>query len=132
MSDIESVAAVLEWPAHFPDGCPPVEADDLAGNILYLVGSNPPTADDFRSAAERGAFPDGPPCERAALSCGVARDSMDRLRKAVPRLRAMRIAQASLQPQHGKLRQTGRPGHHSMWLRAYALQAAPSLFTVVS
>lgn len=41
------------------------------------------------------------------------------------------IAQALLHAEHGKLKPTGKPGHHSMWLRAAALGMAPSLFEVI-
>lgn len=132
MSNARSVEASPEWPRHFPPGCPPTDAHDLAGLVLYLVGSSPPTSEDFESAAERGAFPDAPDCHRAALSCGLTLDYITKLRDDVPRLRSKMIAQANLQPEHGKLKQTGKPGHHSMWLRAAALSSAPALFEVIS
>lgn len=131
MASTQETIDTGEWPPHFPIGCPPRDAAELSGNVLYLVRSNPPAAEDFLSAAERGAFPDAPACERAALSCGLTRDYIERLRRSVPRLRAMHVARASLQAHHGKLKQTMKPGHHSMWLRTAALRAAPRLFEVI-
>lgn len=131
MSNSRTMDISPEWPAHFPPGCPPADARDLDGPVLYLVSSNPPVAKDFESAAQRGAYPGAPACERAALSCGLTLDYITTLRKAVPRLRPMMIAQALLGAECGKLKQTGKPGHHSMWLRAAALERAPSLFKVI-
>ncbi len=131
MPESEETSEMEEWPPHFPDGCPPVTAFDLSEVVLYLVKSDPPVAEDFLSAAERGAFADALPCERAALSCGLTLQYIEQLRKAVPRLRLMRIASAALQAQQGKIGQTGKPGHYSMWLRSSALRTAPTLFRVV-
>ncbi len=131
MSNSRTIETHPEWPEHFPPGCPPADARDLADPVLYLVSSNPPVAKDFESAAQRGAFPGAPACERAALSCGLTLTYIAALRKSVPRLRSMMIAQALLHAEHGKLKPTGKPGHHSMWLRAAALGMAPSLFEVI-
>ena len=120
-----------EWPNHFPQNCPPADADDLAHAVLYLVEGNPPTAEDFLSACERNQFVGKPECERASLSCGLTEKYIMQLKEAVPRLRTMHIAKADLIAGHGKIKPTGKPGHHSMWLYAGALKTAPSLFRVV-
>lgn len=58
----------MHWPSHFPQGCPPLEATDLDGELFYLA-HRPPQANDYRSAQENGLFPKGDPHERAGLSC---------------------------------------------------------------
>lgn len=119
-----------EWPSHFGEGCPPVEADDLDRKIFYLVSQCPPVARDFQSAIERGAFDQGPPCLRAGLSCAVEGGSLLKLQQRVPRLRRYRLASAELTAEHGKYQQTtDRLDHYTMWLRARALKSAPDLFS---
>lgn len=120
-----------EWPVHFPPDYPPVDTLELDHEIFYLVANHPPRQQDFLSAMERYVYLRHPPCERAALSCGIDRCYIEELRNAVPRLRSMLIAHATLEPEHGRIKQTGRPGHHSMWLRHTALADAPRLFEVV-
>lgn len=118
------------WPTHFPSHCPPSDAADLSHTVLYLVTSDPPTADDFVSALERNWFVGKPDCERASLSCGITLEYIQQLRESVPRLRQMLIVESQLDASHGKIKPTGKPGHHSMWLLAVALQRAPTLFRV--
>lgn len=119
-----------EWPDHFPPDCPPQDAGDVDRAVFYLIAHDPPQASDFLSALERGAFKGNPICGRAGLSCGVERNYVESLRNDVPRLRPMHVAVATLKPEQGKLKQTGKPGHHSLWLRREALAAAPTLFRV--
>lgn len=119
-----------EWPAHFPADCPPAASSPLDGRVFYLVGSSPPVAEDFESALERDAFRDEPACQRAALSCGLTLEYVLALRK-FPRLKKHHVASATLRPEQGRIQATRGRGHHSMWLRADALRAAPSLFEVL-
>lgn len=119
------------WPPHFPLDCPPKEALNLNHRVFYLVMHNPPVPTDFLSAMERHVYLQHPPCQRAALSCGISQSYLEELRNIVPRLRPMMIAQAQFISIHGKLKQTGRPGHHSLWLRRAALLEAPMLFEVI-
>ena len=53
MPESEETSEMEEWPRHFPDHCPPAAASDLSGEVLYLVKSDPPVAEDFLSASER-------------------------------------------------------------------------------
>ena len=120
-----------EWPQHFPANCPPEDALDLTGTVWYLVAHDPPKPEDFRSATERNAFVGKPECERASLSCGRTHEYIASLRNAIPRLRTMHVACAESNSNHGKIKATGKPGHHSMWLTAAALRDAPTRFRVV-
>lgn len=119
-----------EWPEHFPPACPPVDARELSDCVYYLVNHDPCQRSDFSSAAERGVFPTAPECERAALSCGLSLTYIRGLKAAVARLRFYKVAMGELLPIHGKLKQTGRPGHYSMYLRAAWLERATELFKV--
>ena len=124
--------SLIEWPSHFPANCPPVDAIDLEHTIFYLVEHDPPDQKDFLSAKERNTFAGKPECERASLSCGLTRSYIDQLKESVPRLRPMRVAESTLNSEHGKIKPTGKPGHHSVWLRAAALISATSIFRVVA
>lgn len=119
------------WPTHFPEDCPPKCSTPLDGKVLYLVEYNPPEPKDFLSALERGVFQGKPLCLRASLSTGLDVNYMRSLRESIPRLRKRHIAGAVLAATHGFIKQTGRPGHHSMWLTREALTKAPQLFEVL-
>jgi len=101
--------------------------------MMSFTSSNrhPPNATDFRSALERGVFAGQPECQRAALSCGLEKDYLSALRKGIPRLRRFMISRAKLGPEHDRIKQTGNPGHYSLWLFANALLLAPTLFEVL-
>lgn len=120
------------WPDHFPSDCPPENAKDVQHEIYYLVAHVPPQADDFLSALQKGFFQDSDPCQRASLSCGLSRKYIEALRASIRRLRSHRVAKASLCPHHGKIKETGHPGHHSLWLRSDALRQALEIFEVLS
>lgn len=127
-----ATAAVVRWPAHFPSCCPPTDARDLQGKVYRLVATDPPTAADMLSALERGAFPKKDQCQRAALSCALTVEDLAAIRNNVPKLRDQMIAFASLSAADGKIKQTGRPGHYSMWLCASTLQNSANLFKVAT
>ena len=125
-----SIAADLEWPAHFPADCPPQDADALSGMVYMLVATDPPTARDMECAMDRGSYKNDSPCLRAALSCARSRNHLEELRERFPRLRKHAIGAAPLAPEHGKIKQTRGHGHYSMWLRAKHLRVGHTLFQV--
>ena len=120
-----------EWPSHVPVGCPPPDAADLSGTVFMLVATDPPTPRDMVCAMERHSFRNKPPCLRAALSCARDAEHLRELRQGVPRLAKHLVARAALTTEHGKIKQTGRQGHYSMWLRARYLGTVHSLFEVL-
>ena len=120
-----------EWPAHFPPGCPAEDTPDVNGPVFHLVRGAP---EDWLSHLERGiesTNPEVTDCQRAALSCYLTIEDIREFREAIPRFRGRGIARADLEPRHGKIRETGNEGHHSLWLRAQYHQDCPSLFTMV-
>lgn len=122
----------VEWPDHFPNpGCPPEDVRPVSEDVFYLVSANPPTQKDFRSAIERGAFPDYPPCQRASLSCYLTERYAQQAKGNSPRLKKYVVSRATLSSSNGVIKQTGRPGHHSLWLTKSSLAAAPDLFEVI-
>ncbi len=120
-----------EWPEHFPRGCPPTDALDLEHRVYYLVATSVPTAKDMECAIERNTHVGRPECLRASLSCGLDAAHVEEMRK-YPRLKRHLLAYADLKPEHGKIKQTGAPGHHSMWLRAVVLPTAHTLSSALT
>lgn len=128
----ESSPSLPEWPSHFPTNCPPADALDLNGTVFLLIATDPPTDEDMKCAIDRGTHRNKPECLRAALSCAVESDHLEEVRQASPRLKHHKLACASLKPHHGKIKQTGSPGHHSMWMRAQHLAIGYQLFSLFS
>lgn len=79
---------------------------------------------------DRGTHKNSDPCERAALSCARDIEHLKELRQSVPRLKRHLIGAAKLESRHGKIKQTGRQGHYSLWLRAKYLTVGHTLFEV--
>lgn len=126
---VTMVSSSGAWPSHFPSCCPPSDARDLNDRVYYLVSSFPVEAKDMLSAKERDVFKSRDECQRAALSCYLAYDHIVAVRQTVPRLRSYRVAEATLEPRHGKIKQTGQTKeHHSMWLCVDTIAAADKLF----
>jgi hypothetical protein len=106
-----------------PDGCPPEDSDIVLTErvVFRIVKTNPPTEDDFRSQrAERPRaefFAD----ECVARGLSVHTDEVDSLELLkLPRLRGRMICQVTLLSGAGRIKQTGRPSHHTWWpLAAY-------------
>jgi hypothetical protein len=120
-----------EWPALFPPGCPPGDANPANGSYYYLVINNPPNSEDMKSASERGVFLGEDECERASLSCWSDVASAKGLKSNVPRLRGTYIAKFRLEPKHGMIKQTRSPSHHSLWLRAQYHASSQKLLEVL-
>jgi hypothetical protein len=129
LSTVEA-AGSNEWPAHFPTGCPPKDADELSGTVYLLVATDPPTPQDMECAIDRNSFVGHSQCERASLSCARDTEQLHSLRKNVKRLRRYLIAKGLLKSEHGMIKQTGSAGHYSMWLRTNALIVGHTLFKV--
>jgi hypothetical protein len=91
-----------------------------------IVRSDPPTVEDFRSAAARGRIPPDANAEDRRLLAGVSvyRTEAQARRKArqYPALGAF-IAELALPPQLVAERTTPSPGHHTLWAPPEALLA---------
>lgn len=107
-------SAEREWPSHFPPACPPADAEDLSGIVYMLIASDPPTPKDMECAIERRSCIGKPECLRASLSCNRDLGHLEQSRLVSPRLKDHIIGVAKLEPEHGKIKQTGKQGHYSM------------------
>jgi len=84
-----------QFPRNWPEGCPPLDAEDADGNVFRLVKNQPPIAKDLESHFESGKLPKAPPCLRCGLS--VFRELKDAVhqRELMPKLGSL-VAKAAL------------------------------------
>lgn len=91
-----------------------------------IVRGDPPTVEDFRSAAMRGRVPPDAAAEERRLLAGVSvyRTEAQARRKArqYPALGAF-VAELALPPGIAVERTTPSPGHHTLWASPEALLA---------
>ena len=117
----------MSFPADWPEGCPPDDAEDANGEVFRIVKSDPPTAADFQSYHEMG-MARGYPCRRCGLSVFRSRSDAEHASRAFRNLGKV-ITEGMLLPEHGKTKQTGRPSHTTWW--PYEGVHRVSLFVVV-
>lgn len=121
-----------EFASNCPEDCPPDRAWDVNAEVFRFVRNSPPTHADMRSWEDEGRKPSvGDPCQRCALSVLTRAEDIPEARRAVPLFRKWRVARAVLQPEHGKLCQTGgNRWHYSLWVRAAHGDSLHQLFSV--
>lgn len=110
---------VSRFPAWFPPNCPPADAADAEGVVFRFVSRNAVDAEDFLSHYERGEAPRAQPCRRCGLSVyrtlESARSKLRDLRGRYPDRFATYIAEGTLTPEHGKIKQEGKDRDHHEW-----------------
>lgn len=120
-----------EWPDFFPENCPPEDAGDVDGAVYRFVKKKDPRPADFVSHLERGLRPEMPECLRAGLSCSIDLEHMKQVKESVPYRKRQTIAACSMKPEHGKIKQTLKPPHHTLWARRTVLPQLHELFKAV-
>lgn len=131
-SEVVSPATVeREWPQHFPACCPPTDASATQGEVYRFVANDPVDPKDMVSYLEEGKAK-GRDCQRAGLSTLVDLDHAREVQILLPTQRGKRIARAMLSVEHGKIKQTGQPGHYTLWVRAKYHAQAHTLFKIVA
>lgn len=127
----------MDWPSHFPENCPPSDAQ-VAEGIAYRLTHNPFHPQDFQTKREmhpEKRFPD-PTRECLANGLSIFRDIEDAkgLRRRVPYFRneVNAIAVGHLSPEMGVTKAT-RFGSHSShctwWVPVSVDRAQP--FTIL-
>jgi hypothetical protein len=106
-----------EWPSFFPPTCPPADAEPASGEVFMLIHV-PPQPKDFDSHVERRIQVHDRPCQRSSLSVGRTAKWCEQTRLVSPGLREKVVHKATLEPKHGVIKQTNRPGHYSLWIRS--------------
>jgi len=111
----------MDWPEHFPEYCPPEDADDTDHTVYRFVNSNPPREDDLKSHRERfEAYDFG---DKECLACGLSVytevNDIINAQKRVPGMAKKLIAKFELQNGDGKIKHTStnfRDSHHTWWV----------------
>jgi hypothetical protein len=110
-----------EWAELLPDDCPPPEAWEPDNNAYFrLIDGYPPTPKDFfspRKLKPNRNFGSVSECQTHGLSIFNDIDACRDVAK-LPGLRHKEVAKVTLPPECGVVLQTGKPAHHSWWLRA--------------
>lgn len=117
-SAVRAVDAV-SYREPLPEGCPPDDAEEVTRprSVFRLVRGCPPTEDDFRS--QRAEKPDRQfsgvdECRARGLSVHADPSDSARARK-LPTQKGKKICRVQLDRGAGRIRQTGRPSHHTWW-----------------
>lgn len=119
MSVGDPSGANATWPQHFPDGCPPDDAEPTDSVRYRLVDNDPPLEDDFWSEHELVAAGRKParrvdPILAAGVSVLETPEYAAKVRSSFGAFRAKRVAAGSLE-NSGVEKQTGRAGHRTWW-----------------
>ena len=112
------------WPADFPDDCPPEQASPADGTYYRIVKNAPPDSEDFvslydsdqnraMSIVRQGTRTE---CETMGLSVYTDRDDAVNCALQYPKI-GDRVASVALTPVSGKVLYTGGrfPTHHTWW-----------------
>ena len=123
-----------QWPAHFPSGCPPIEAVAASGMVYRIVANAPPQAKEFRSVYEKNPSKYAADCRARGLSVHKDRTELQKLLRTVPAMKKLgeHIASAALEAAHGKLKATpsGRGKSHCTWWVTTGIEPC-TLFSIV-
>lgn len=103
------------FPKYFPEKCPHADAVEAEGEVYRIVKAAPPAESDFFTSYELSIFPKRDLCMRCGLSVFRQINDAYLMMDKYPNL-GTRIARGELSNQHGMLKQTGRPSHHTWWI----------------
>jgi hypothetical protein len=117
------------WPEHFPpNGCPP-KASRPANDTVYRLSNS---GEDWKSALELNRFKKVPDAYRAGLSSYTDIEELRQIQNIHEKWANHDVVGADLRPNNGRIEQTGRPSHHTIWLTREALAERATLFEVVT
>jgi hypothetical protein len=110
----------MNFPTHFPNGCPPSSAEDARGEVYRFVRNDPPRAGDFISHFVGNKPHDaGKKCQACGLSVLRSEQDVKEARRLSPWFKKRKVAKARLSPDWGKLDKTESrnvPNHHTWWV----------------
>jgi hypothetical protein len=125
-----------QWPEHYPEKCPPLDAAPADGPIYRLVRGEAPQEGDFQSQYEKqpkrewGALA----CQARGLSVFESEEACQDMAAIIPALRKKRIASGIVPSGSGVMASTpsnNSDDHCTLWSLAAATNMA-TWFTVVS
>jgi hypothetical protein len=114
----------MQWPDHFPDGCPPETAQPASVKVYRFVNNDPPNTEDFRSWRQENMDQPCPKgiteCQACGISVFTSEEGVCKARNKVPALRNKQAALGNLTPGLGVIlntpsRKTGHD-HHTWWI----------------
>ena len=112
----------LNFPDHFPEGCPPNQTPDADGDVFrFVIGESIDNEADFRTHHEMKSALTASQCRRRTLSVfrdlSYAEVKLAHINGNFPeRFKFRSIAKGTLSPSDGKLAQSGAdPGHYEWW-----------------
>jgi hypothetical protein len=111
----------MKWPEHFPENCPPDDAEDPLAVNVYMLVSTPIAPIDFQTLSER--MPDKIfstlelYCQAHGLSVFINVNHIQQVQHRVRRLRERKIGQCTLTADMGVIKPThSQFGHsHRTW-----------------
>ncbi len=112
---------MTDWPEHFPEKCPPIEAKSPSGCLYRFTNRRTPRLRDFKSLYElRDEDWDWgeEACKARGLSVFLTLADCTKMRAAVPAMKKKHIASASLSPDAGLVAHTpsnNSDAHHTFW-----------------
>lgn len=114
---------MYSWPNHYPNSCPPNEAEPTSGQIYRFTYKSTPMAKDFK------AFYDGDPskdwgdlaCQARGLSVYPTLEACREAAGKVPSLAKKKLASGAMQVSYGKIAETpskNTSSHMTWWVGA--------------
>ncbi|MGB5961238.1 MAG: hypothetical protein WBG73_11310 [Coleofasciculaceae cyanobacterium] len=113
----------MQWPEHFPTGCPPQTAHNTSGEVYRLINNDSPMPNDFRSWREENKDKECPngvtECQACGLSVYTEKADAYRVIKRIPRFRKAKPALGNLTTDLGLTLHTPSntsQSHHTWWI----------------
>lgn len=103
-----------QFPAYFPDCCPPVDSNDAGGAVFRIVKDENLTDEDFLSHHELGLAHTADQCRRCGVSVFNSFENALHLQKIKPRL-GNAISKGELNHSAGKMLLTNKKSGHIDW-----------------
>lgn len=110
------------WSTYYPPDCPPLQADDISGEVYRFTKTQNPTENDFKPlkilCPNQIWSNQKKECESCGLSVLRTREDCIDMRRKVPSFKKKFISVANLSPSHGKIKNTPSERtieHHFTW-----------------
>lgn len=127
----------MEWPQHYPESCPPAIAKEASGKVYRFIEKEHefPQDKDFMSWKELNPNKDygEKECQACGLSIYISLEEAKRVASSIPRLKKMKIAEANLTKNSGKMENTPSnvsKDHFTWWISKNNLKPC-TLFHII-
>jgi hypothetical protein len=114
------------------ENCPPEDSFQYNGEIFVFVKNDPPSSNDFKTACDKGLYPNADQCLRQALSCGQSMKYLDSILSLFPVTKGWKKAKGYITSKDGVFKQTsGNKLHYSFWIQKQTKLNLNSKFKVI-